>query len=82
MTVISALVAASYILSVVPTLFITICAFDKPLTRELFAKSLRKYLLLVDVLASGVTEQALHLIAIKLVMIKLVGFLGGFSKYN
>jgi hypothetical protein len=80
MSIISALVATSYILCVASTLFITVCAFDKPLTRDLFAHSLRRYLIIVDVLASGVTEQALHLVLIKLIGIKLVGYFGAFSK--
>jgi hypothetical protein len=82
MSIISALVAATYILSVVTTLFITVCAFDKPLTRELFDRSLRKYLIIVGLLTSTVSEMPLHLIILKFISIKLVGFLGGFSKVS
>jgi hypothetical protein len=75
----SAFVATSYIFSVFFLSFCTVCAFDRPVIRELFAHSFRKYLSYVEVLSSGVTEVAVHLILLKLLIIKIVSFLGGFS---
>lgn len=76
---VSAFAATSYIFSVLLIAFFTVCAFDKPVTRELFAGTLRRYLFIVEILSSGVTEWAIHLIIFKLATIKLIGLLGGFN---
>ncbi|KAI7905375.1 Alpha/Beta hydrolase protein [Cokeromyces recurvatus] len=75
---VSALFATGYIVSVIIFAFFTLCAFDKPFTRELFANRLRRYLFMVEVMSSGVTESCLHLILIKLTLIKLVNYFDGF----
>ncbi|KAI8647529.1 Alpha/Beta hydrolase protein [Parasitella parasitica] len=75
----SAFAATSYIFSVLFTSFFILCAFDKPVIRQLFAHSLRKYLFIIEVTSSMVTEFSLQIIFINLVWIKIVGFLGGFN---
>lgn len=77
---ISAFVATSYIVSVLFIAFFTVCTFDKPITRELFAGTLRKYLFIVELLTSTVSEFAIHLFALKFLFTKLVSVFGGFSK--
>lgn len=77
---ISAFVATGYIFSVAFIAFLTVFAFDKPVLRELFASSLRRYIGFAEVLCSGVAESSLHLIVIKLIYIQLVRLFGGFSK--
>ncbi|CAO3641541.1 unnamed protein product [Mucor hiemalis] len=76
---ISAFVATSYIVSVLFIAFLTVCTFDKPITRELFAGTLRKYLFIVELLTSTVSEFAIHLIALKFLFTKLVSVFGGFN---
>lgn len=78
---ISAFAATSYIFSVLFYSFFIVCAFDKPVIRQLFAHSLRKYLFIIEVTSSMVTELSLQTIFINLIWIKIVGFLGGFSKF-
>ncbi|CAO0796579.1 unnamed protein product [Mucor circinelloides] len=75
----SAFAATSYIFSVLFYSFFIICAFDKPVIRQLFAHSLRKYLFIIEVTSSMVTEFSLQIIVINLIWIKMVGFLGGFN---
>lgn len=77
---VSAFAAAGYIFSVLALGLFIVCAFDKPITRDLFAGTFRKYLFIIEVASSGVTESAIHLIVLKLILIRLVGFFGGFSK--
>ncbi|KAI9480400.1 MAG: Alpha/Beta hydrolase protein [Benjaminiella poitrasii] len=76
---VSSLVAAGYIVSVIVFGFFTLCAFDKPFTRELFAHTLRRYLFIIEVMSSGVTESCLHLIMVKLALIKFVNYCDGFQ---
>ncbi|KAK4517674.1 uncharacterized protein ATC70_001015 [Mucor velutinosus] len=76
---IAAFAATSYIFSVLFYSFFIVCAFDKPIIRQLFAHSLRNYLFIIEVTSSMVTEFSLQIIFINLVWIKIVGFLGGFN---
>jgi hypothetical protein len=78
---VSALAATTYIFSVLIIGLFTVCAFDRPFTRELFGGTLRKYLGIVEVFSSGVTESAIHLILLKVFTIKLISIFGGFSKF-
>jgi hypothetical protein len=77
---ISAFAATSYIFSVLFYSFFIVCAFDKPVIRQLFANYLRNYLFIIEVTSSMVTEFSLQTIFINLIWIKTVGLLGGFSK--
>lgn len=77
----SAFVATSYIFSVVLFGFFTVCAFDKPYVANVIVPKLRKHYHLIEIFASGVTENAIHLVFLKLVIVKLVKLFGGFSKY-
>lgn len=76
---VSAFAATSYIVSVLFIAFFTLCAFDKPITRELFAGTLRKYLFIVELLSSTIAESPIHLFALKILLIKVVGLFGGFK---
>ncbi|KAL0146242.1 Alpha/Beta hydrolase protein [Mucor lusitanicus] len=71
---IAAFAATSYIFSV---LFYSFLSY--PVIRQLFAHSLRKYLFIIEVTSSMVTEFSLQIIFINLIWIKMVGFLGGFN---
>lgn len=77
---VSAFAATSYIVTVLFIAFFTLCAFDKPITRELFSGTLRRYLAIVELLSSTIAESPIHLIALKILLIKIVGLFGGFSK--
>lgn len=81
LALIAAFAATSYIFSVLFYSFFIVCAFDKPVIRQLFAHSLRKYLFIIEVTSSMVTEFSLQIIFINLVWTKVVGYLGGFSKW-
>ncbi|KAG2214846.1 hypothetical protein INT46_000144 [Mucor plumbeus] len=76
---ISAFAATSYIFSVLFYSFFIVCAFDKPVIRQLFANYLRNYLFIIEVTSSMVTEFSLQTIFINLIWIKTVGLLGGFN---
>ncbi|KAI8066146.1 Alpha/Beta hydrolase protein [Thamnidium elegans] len=75
----SAFVATSYIFSVTLFGFFTVCAFNKPYVANVIVPKLRKHYHLIEIFASGVTENAIHLVFLKLVIVKLVKLFGGFN---
>ena len=79
---VSAFTAAIYILSVVLISFITLCAFNLPITRDLFTGRLRRHFSTIEVLASGVTESSLQLVAIKVIIMLMTKVFGGFSMFD
>ncbi|KAI7896196.1 Alpha/Beta hydrolase protein [Mucor mucedo] len=79
MSLLSAFVATCYIFSVLFFAAGTVCAFDLPIVRPLFNSKLRKYMIYCEILTSGITESSHHLIVLKLVIIQLVNFFGGFN---
>lgn len=79
MSLFSAFVATGYIFSVLFFGFATVCALDVPIVREVLVSRFRKYWIYFEIVSSGVTESCLHLIVLKLVIIQLVNFFGGFS---
>ncbi|KAG0175113.1 hypothetical protein DFQ30_000596 [Apophysomyces sp. BC1015] len=75
------LVATNYVVEVVFFALLTLAAFDKHVTQQLFGGSsvLRKYLVLFECLAALVSELALHILVSKWALIKLTRVLGGFN---
>ncbi|KAI8149205.1 Alpha/Beta hydrolase protein [Fennellomyces sp. T-0311] len=78
---IASLAAAGYILTVVFFGLLSVVAFNKQISQQIFEGSayLRRFLIMTDVLASTLSELPLHLIVLKFVILKLTQLLGGFG---
>ncbi|CDH50578.1 esterase lipase [Lichtheimia corymbifera JMRC:FSU:9682] len=74
---IAAFAATSYVMTVVLMAIATLAALSKPFAEEIaFVRNIR---IILDILASLVAEIPLHLLALKLLKIKVASFFGAFN---